>query len=253
MTPRIPNFLQRKIIGYLIELLREIHSVKRSERGWIALKYCHQSIKSRGMTKSYLDQATERLLGVADIAFTAGCGLNTSASWGPNTTFPADWVRTYMMEGYQSIDPVLKYSCEGRGPINWRDLPTDDANRIVLEHAKEFGLRNGTVFANIVQGLKCSISVCHSKETLDDAEIAVLEEYTVIYATMTPRKSVPPKDETRLRYLDLQSNGATGEQIQNCLKLSARSLAELKKDAVAETSTRNLPHAIYSAMSANLI
>jgi len=205
------------------------------------------------MTETYLSGITRHLEQVADVAYSVGCGLNTSASWQPKSTFPIDWIKVYMERGYQKIDPVIKFSCEGRGALNWRDLPSTEESRKFLEHSGEFGLKNGTVFASVVQGLKCSVSVCHSKETLTDAEIEILQEYTIAYGSMYPRKNASPRDEVRLKYLNLQGNGASGSQIQTALGLSARSLAELKKDAVAEMSAKSLPQAISSAMSANLI
>ena len=205
------------------------------------------------MTDSYLNEVIRRLLDIADVAYTAGCGLNTSNPWGAVTTYPPSWLQIYVKEGYQSIDPVLMFMSKGNGVINWRDLQGDDASLAVMERAKEFGLNNGTVYANTVQGLKCSVSVCHKKETLNDAEIAVLKEYTTVYGAMKARIGTAPRDEQCLRYLDLQANGASSKDVQQTLGISARSIAELKKDAILSMEANSLPQAISKAMDANLI
>jgi len=209
--------------------------------------------KEQGMTDSYVNEVTKRLLQIADVAYTAGCGLNTSNPWGAVTTYPPTWLQVYVREGYQSIDPVLMFMSKGRGAINWRDLQGDDQSLAVMEHAKEFGLHNGTVYSNPAQGLKCSVSVCHHKETLDDDELAVLKEYTTIYGTTKRRIGTPPRDELCLRYLDLQANGASPSDVQKVLNVSARSVAELKKDAILSMEAKSLPQAISIAMDANLI
>lgn len=205
------------------------------------------------MTESYLNEVTRRLLEIADVAYTAGCGLNTSNPWGAVTTYPPAWLQTYVKEGYQSIDPVLMFMSKGRGAINWRDLQGDDKSLAVMERAKEFGLANGTVYSNPAQGLKCSVSVCHRKETLNDEEIAVLKEYTTIYGTIKQRIGTAPRDELCLKYLDLQASGASAKDVQQVLQISARSVAELKKDAILSVDARSLPEAISTAMDANLI
>ena len=205
------------------------------------------------MTESYLSEVTKRLLEIADVAYTAGCGLNTSNPWGAVTTYPPSWLQIYVKEGYQSIDPVLMFMSKGSGVINWRDLQGDDASLAVMERAKEFGLNHGTVYSNLSQGLKCSVSVCHSKETLSDAEVDVLKEYTTVYGTMKGRIGTPPRDEQCLRYLDLQANGATAKDVQSKLQISARSVAELKKDAILSMEAQSLPQAISKAMDATLI
>jgi|GEM_PF-6208281 len=205
------------------------------------------------MTDSYLNEVIERLLEIADVAYTAGCGLNTSNPWGAVTTYPPSWLQVYVKEGYQGRDPVLMFMSKGSGVINWRDLQGDDASLAVMERAKEFGLHNGTVYSNPAQGLKCSVSVCHKKETLDADEIAVLKEYTTVYGTMKDRIGNPPRDEQCLRYLDLQASGASPKDVQQKLQISARSVAELKKDAILSMEAQSLPQAISKAMDANLI
>jgi len=205
------------------------------------------------MTDSYLNEATKRLLEIADVAYTAGCGLNTSIPWGAVTTYPPSWLQIYVKEGYQAIDPILMFMSKGSGVINWRDLQGDDASLAVMEHAKEFGLHHGTVFSNSVQGLKCSVSVCHQKESLNDEEVAVLQEYTTVYGTLKGRIGNTPRDEQCLRYLDLQANGASASDVQQLLQISSRSIAELKKDAILSMEAKSLPQAISKAMDANLI
>jgi len=64
------------------------------------------------MTDNYLNEVTKRLLDIADVAYTAGCGLNTSNPWGAVTTYPPAWLQIYVKEGYQSIDPVLMFILE---------------------------------------------------------------------------------------------------------------------------------------------
>lgn len=209
--------------------------------------------KEQGMTDSYLNEVTKRLLEIADVAYTAGCGLNTSNPWGAVTTYPPSWLQIYVKEGYQSIDPVLMFMSKGSGVINWCDLQGDEASLAIMERAKEFGLHNGTVYSNTVQGLKCSVSVCHKKETLDEAEIAVLREYTTVYGTMKRRVGTPPRDEQCLRYLDLQANGASAKDVQQVMQISVRSIAELKKDAILSMEAQSLPQAISKAMDAKLI
>lgn len=205
------------------------------------------------MTDSYLNEVTKRLLDIADVAYTAGCGLNTSNPWGAVTTYPPAWLQIYVKEGYQSIDPVLMFMSKGRGAINWRDLQGDDKSLAVMDRAKEFNLNNGTVYSNPAQGSKCSVSLCHLKETLDDDEIAVLKEYTIVYGAMKRRIGTAPRDELCLKYLDLQANGATQSEVQQVLNVSVRSVAELKKDAILSMEAKSLPHAISIAMDANLI
>ncbi len=209
--------------------------------------------KEQGMTETYLNEVTERLLKIADVAYTAGCGLNTSNPWGAVTTYPPSWLQIYVKEGYQEIDPVLGFMSKGSGAINWRDLQGDEASLAVMERAKEFGLNNGTVYSNTVQGLKCSVSVCHTKEALDEDEIALLREYTTIYGTVKGRIGTTPRDEQCLRYLELQASGASPSDVQSLLQVSARSVAELKKDAILAMEADTLPQAISKAMDANLI
>ncbi len=209
--------------------------------------------KEQGMNGSYLDEVTQRLLEVADVAYTAGCGLNTSNPWGAVTTYPSSWLQVYVKEGYQSIDPVLEFMSKGSGAINWRDLQGSTASLAVMDRAKEFGLEYGTVYSNTLQGLKCSVSVCHKKQELDAGEIAVLREYTTVYGTMKLRAGTPPRDEQCLRYLDLQAGGASPVEVQSILGVSGRSVAELKKDAILSMDARSLPQAISTAMNANLI
>ena len=108
--------------------------------------------KEQGMTETYLNEVTKRLLEIADVAYTAGCGLNTSNPWGAVTTYPPSWLQIYVKEGYQAIDPVLGFMSKGSGVISWRDLQGDEAALAVMERAKEFGLNNGTVYSNTVQG-----------------------------------------------------------------------------------------------------
>lgn len=205
------------------------------------------------MTKTYLDEVTQQLLQVADVAWTVGCGLNTSKSWAHSSNMPMAWLNVYVRNRYELDDPVLKFTCEGRGACNWRDLPMTDKAQAVMEDAKGYGLKNGTVFANLVGGVKCSVSACHTKESLTEDEIDILEEFTIVYGTMNKRKGNPPRDELHLRYLDLQANGAPPNQAQMSLGLSARSIAELKKDAIAEIGANGLPDAISAAMVANRI
>lgn len=209
--------------------------------------------KEQGMNESYLNEVTQRLLELADVAYTAGCGLNTSNPWGAVTTYPSSWLQIYVKEGYQGIDPVLEFMSKGTGAINWGDLQGSSASLAVMDRAKEFGLEHGTVYSNTLQGLKCSVSVCHTKEKLDDAEIAVLREYTTVYGTMKSRTGTPPRDEQCLRYLDLQAGGASPAEVQSVLGVSGRSIAELKKDAILSMDARSLPQAISTAMNANLI
>ncbi len=205
------------------------------------------------MTETYLIEVTRRLLEVADVAYTAGCGLNTSNPWGAVTTYPSSWLQIYVKEGYQAVDPVLMFMSKGNGAINWRDLQGDETSLAVMDRAKEFGLTNGTVYSNTVRGLKCSVSVCHEKETLDADEIALLREYTTIYSTVKERVGNTPRDELCLRYLDLQASGASPKDVQSVLNVSARSVAELKKDAIHSMEAHSLPQAISTAMDANLI
>ncbi len=205
------------------------------------------------MTDSYLNEVTRRLSDIADVAYTAGCGLNTSNPWGAVTTYPPAWLQIYVKEGYQSIDPVLMFMSKGRGAINWRDLQGDEKSLAVMERAKEFGLNYGTVYSNPAQGLKCSVSLCHNKAVLDEDDIDVLKEYTVVYGAMKRRVGTAPRDELCLRYLDLQAHGATQSEVQQVLNVSVRSIAEIKKDAIISMDAQSLPHAISIAMDANLI
>lgn len=205
------------------------------------------------MTETYLNEVTKRLLEVADVAYTAGCGLNTSNPWGAVTNYPASWLQIYVKEGYQQIDPVLNFMSKGKGAINWRDLKGDENSLAVMERAKEFGLANGTVYANTVQGVKCSVSVCHEKETLTEEEIAVLREYTTIYSVVKERPGSTPRDELCLKYLELQASGASPKEVQSVMSISVRSVAELKKDAILAMDAQSLPQAISTAMDANLI
>ncbi len=205
------------------------------------------------MADNYLNEVTRRLVEIADVAYVAGCGLNTSNPWGAITTFPPAWLQVYVREGYQEIDPVLFFMINGSGAINWRDLQGTEKSLGVMEHAKEFGLVNGTVFSNSIRGLKCSVSISHNKENLSEDEIAVLREYTIVYGTINQRGGNPPRDEQCLRYLDLQASGASTKEVQDVLQISARSVAELKKDAIASMKAVSLPHAISTAMDANMI
>ena len=97
------------------------------------------------------------------------------------------------------------------------------------------------------------MSVCHTKEKLDDVEIAVLREYTTVYGTVKGRIGTTPRDEQCLRYLELQASGASPADVQSVLQVSARSVAELKKDAILAMEAETLPQAISKAMDANLI
>lgn len=205
------------------------------------------------MTGTLRDAMNARLQAIADVAYTAGCGLNTSNPWGAVTTYPPAWLQQYVQKGYQGKDPVLAFMCSGRGAVKWSDLEMNDEQKGIMEEARGFGLEYGTVFANVVEGRKCSVSVCHSKPELDPTEIAVLEKFTLVYGLTTPRKNEPPEDETNLRYLDLVSNGATQQELQAALGLSSRAIATVKKRAIEALNCRTLPHAVATAITANLI
>lgn len=205
------------------------------------------------MVETLLESATRDVVAIADIAYTAGCGLNTSTPWGAVTTYPAEWIQVYVREGYQSNDPLLAYMCKGRGAINWAEVPLDDNTRPMMDHSRQFGLLNGTVFANCIQGTKCSVSVCHTKPKLDSEEIALLERYTVALAASKPRPGTSPRDELVLKFLFLSANGAANAEIQEDLGISYRALGALKKESIEMMDARTLPHAITKAIEANLI
>lgn len=205
------------------------------------------------MVGTILEEVTQQLLGIADIAYTAGCGLNTSEPWGAVTTYPPEWIQAYVREGYQANDPLLAYMCKGRGAVNWSDVPLDDNTRPMMEHARRLGLPHGTVYANALQGSKCSVSVCHSKSVLDPEEIEVLKRFTTVYAMHHPRPNKAPRDEQHIQYLFLASNGASSVEMQHALGVSYRSLGILKKDAIDAMEAKTLPHAITTAIEANLI
>lgn len=206
-----------------------------------------------GMDGTLLDSVRRDVEAIADIAFTAGCGLNTSNPWGAVTTYPPEWIQIYVREGYQSRDPLLAYMCKGRGAISWADVPLDDSTRPMMEHAHRAGLPGGTVFANCLQGNKCSVSVCHSKQTLNDEEIEVLERFTTVYAMSTPRPGKPPRDEEYLHYLFLAANGASTAEMQSVLDLSYRGLGVLKKESIDAMGAKTLTQAITNAIEANFI
>lgn len=194
-----------------------------------------------------------RLKQVADQGFAIICGVNTSAQWAAKTSFDPNWIAAYQEGAFMETDPVLAFSCMGRGAARWETLLRGKLHDRLRESAAAHGLSHGTVYTNIVDGIKCAVSAAHSKAQLDADEIAALQDITTTYALTAPRPRRLPRDAHALRYLFLLANGARSDEIRERLALSPRALTLLKRTALELTGARTLAQAVYRARVNNMI
>jgi DNA-binding CsgD family transcriptional regulator len=82
------------------------------------------------------------------------------------TTFPVEWQNRYLSNGYLEKDPLPPAALHARDPIRWRDIAGMFPKSLVMNEARDFGLKQGFAFAH--KGFVTSVSL---DTKITDAEI----------------------------------------------------------------------------------
>lgn len=197
--------------------------------------------------------AKRRLSLIADKGYALVLGLGAAGPRNGLTTYPPEWTERYVREGMMNNDPVLAWMAQNSGHTTWSEVTKTPEAKAEMSKAREYGLEHGTIISLFYAGEKISISLCHSKPTLEPSEIREAGAALVTLAHMSPPDARAAPAAKELIYLRLVSQGLTDQDIADELSLSLRAVRERKKKAVAELEANNIVHAVAKAKDAGFV
>lgn len=216
--------------------------------------------------------AIERIrdaLGLSHVAYHA-TSVPTLTERGPYiaTTYDPLWVRRYIDENYQSLDPVVLASLRGFIPIDWRLLDFGSRQRVeFMMEAKEFDISaNGmTIPIRGPAGEHALFSInASSDETCWDTYIEESkgELHLVAHFLHNRIRTVEGLDESSQRIklsprevdvLYWLARGKTFEDVADILAIASRTVRAHVESARYKLNATNSVNAIAKALSAGLI
>jgi len=81
------------------------------------------------------------------------------------STYPAEWVKRYLLRNYVNVDPVVRHGFAAQEPFGWESLELSPAEHQLMAEAKAFGLGANGYSIPIVdrEGRRSLLSVTSSR------------------------------------------------------------------------------------------
>ncbi|MDH5555819.1 MAG: LuxR family transcriptional regulator [Alphaproteobacteria bacterium] len=185
-------------------------------------------------------------------------------------SYPADWTEHYIARDYVNVDPVMATATETIAPFAWKDLyklqPSDSRQRLMLDEAGDFGLRNGMTIpvhgparAFATFNIAASVSPAESEELWNthkfDIHIIALHSHEeIIKAAYAEARRKPVHLAPRERECLLwTSRGKTAWEISMILGLSQDTVLHYLRTANGKLGVCNKTHAVVKAIITGLI
>lgn len=219
-----------------------------------------------------LDRSIEQLkdaLSLSHIAYHATC-LSNLTSDGPFivTTYHDSWVRRYVEQNYQNLDPVVLASLRGFLPVDWRLLDFSTKQRVAfMDEAAGFGIS--------AKGMTVPIRGPAGEHALFSVNAAVEEKTWDLYVSETRSDlmliahllhnrirhigcdisaiepvSLSPRELDVLHWL---ARGKTFEDVADILQISPRTVRAHSESARYKLNASNSVNAVAKALSLGLI
>ena len=185
-------------------------------------------------------------------------------------SYPQDWSTHYLDRDYVNIDPVMSAATGTIAPFAWSDLydlqPGDSRQRLMLDEAGDFGLRNGMTIP--VHGPARAFATFNISANVSPAESAALwklHKYAlhiialhsheeIIKAAYAEARRKPVRLAPRERECLLwTSRGKTAWEISVILGLSQDTVLHYLRSANAKLGVNNKTHAVVKAIITGLI
>ena len=209
--------------------------------------------------------AARDIFDVGHIVFHASTA--EGAQWSA-TTYDPGWVRTYVEENFQTVDPVVRGCLRGFVPQDWKRLDwTKKAARKVMAEGMANGVGNQG-YSVPVRGPSGQFAVFTVNDEMgDDAWAAFKGErrHDLLLAghyinekvmEVTAPKAHAPHQELSPRERDVLTHlarGANRGRAAEALDISEHTLRAYVESARFKLGAANVTHAVASAMSRGLI
>lgn len=209
-------------------------------------------------------------LGIDQIVFslmTDHVALNKSAGHGILVNYPEDWMKYYVEQGYQALDPVRHYMFAAGGPFEWDALISSPVltkkQKTFFNEAADAGLRIGFGIpllgpCGALAGFGLASSVPDlglDKNALSYMNLLAQQFYQV-YLSLEgpPRNAVPVRlTEREQEILKWCANGKTRWEIGNLLGVSENTVDYHLRSIFRKLDTRNITVAVLAALRRGLI
>ena len=174
------------------------------------------------------------------------------------STWPEEWVRTYIERRYYSHDPVVRHSFRSTEPFAWSDAPYDPKEepkaREVMHVAAELGLRQGICIPmHGPLGYEAGVSLGGPDLDLTPpAKFAV--QLMAVYARdrvnriLSPgRHAAPSLSKREKEVIYWASHGKTAWETSRILNISEPTVNKFTRLACRKLDASNKHHAIAQA------
>lgn len=181
-------------------------------------------------------------------------------------TYPSDWVKRYLTNGYMRVDPVIREGFQRTAPFEWSEVePCGDEEEAFFLDALAFGVGNNgfSIPVRDKRGRRALFTISsdlansewelflrtHRARLIDIAhkyhERAVLEQEGEI--------SYPPLTKREREVLYWAAQGKTAIEIGMILSLSESTAATYLRSARYKLNSSSIAQAVYKAQQLGLV
>lgn len=181
----------------------------------------------------------------------------SGAAWTFLSGYPVEWRGRYFENNYYYVDPVIGHCLDSDAAVNWSTLlmrgdGASSAGRIVMDEARDFGLRSG-----------CSFPVHESHGRIGILSLASRDEHSVAMH-MRMRRVLPLAQtmlchlfETAIRALPAPktgpapksgTDGSLSEREKECLRWAAEGKTAWETGQILNVSERTAVFHLNNAM-----
>lgn len=134
--------------------------------------------------------------------------LDLAAGHGIMRNYPDSWMKEYVAEGYEHVDPVRRFGFNNVGPFIWDQLPLvmdlSSKQKLCLERGREAGLYNGAAIClrgimGEMAGIGCASSTPQGVQSARDLKMrlgllnAISHQFYVAFTSLYVRHVDPSR------------------------------------------------------------
>lgn len=171
------------------------------------------------------------------------------------STWPDDWLEHYQNQDFLMHDPVVLWGAQYEGIMSWDELRQAFPNPQVdvIAHAREFGIKNGSVIALTVNRKKTILGISHSQRSLSASEQNQIIGTLSVLAFRTdcaPEVSISKKAQD---YLQLVAHGHSDQEIAEMRGVTTGAMYQLRNRVFEKLQVDTIAQAVLKAYKSRII